>query len=56
LFDGGDGGGWTFINGRLQRIPPYSPLISLADLVFDWQQSMSIRQGEARQIVHASTN
>jgi hypothetical protein len=46
----GDGGGWMFINGKIRRIPPNSPLRPMLDFVLDAHDSESIRHGVARNL------
>ena len=46
-----DGGGWVFINGRVVRVPPRSPLLAILEAVDQVQIAQTLRNGQARAAV-----
>lgn len=45
------GGGWIFINGKVKRIPPHSPLYAILEQVAEVEQSQSLGNRLARDLV-----
>ena len=45
-----DGGGWVLINGRVIRVPPRSPELTMLEYVAEARQGQTIRNGVARGI------
>ena len=46
-----DGGGLVLINGRVIRVPPRSPELTMLEHIAEAQQGQTIRNGVARGIV-----
>lgn len=49
-----DGGGWFFVNGRLVKVPPRSPVLEVLNHLEQVRISESIRDGFARGLVRQS--